>query len=172
MRGLILFLAQRFALDLELHQAALEVFQFLGHRFHLGAQLGGRFVHQVDGLVRQEAVGDVAVGKLRRGDQRGVLDAHAVVQFVALAQAAQDGDGVLDARLVHQHRLEAALERGVLLDVLAVFVERGGADAVQFAAGQHRLEHVAGVHGAFGLAGPDHGVHFVDEEDDLALRPW
>ena len=31
-------------------------------------------------------------------------------------------------------RLEAALERGVALDVLAVLVERGGADALQLAA--------------------------------------
>ena len=73
-----------------------------------------------------------------------------------------------DARLVDQHLLEAALERGILLDVLAVFVERRRADAVQFAARQRRFEHVAGVDGAFGLAGADHGVQFVDEQDDLA----
>ena len=55
-----------------------------------------------------------------------------------------------------QHLLEAALERGVLLDVLAVLVERGGADAVQLAARQRGLEHVAGVDRALGLAGADH----------------
>ena len=38
------------------------------------------------------------------------------------------------------HRLEAALERGVLLEVLAVLVERGGADGLQLAASEHRLE--------------------------------
>ena len=70
---------------------------------------------------------------------------------------------------VDQHRLEAALERGVLLDVLAVLVERGGADAVQLAAGEHRLEHVAGVHRALGLAGADDGVQLVDEQEDPAL---
>ena len=169
LRGLVLFLAQRLALDLKLHEPAFETFEFFGHRFHLGAQLGGGFVHQVDGLVRQETVGDVAMGKLRGGDERGVLDAHAVVHFVALPQAAQDRDGVFDARLVHHHRLEAAFERGVFLDVLAVFVERGRADAVQFAAREHRLEHVAGVHRALGFARADDGVHFVDEENDLAL---
>ena len=68
-----------------------------------------------------------------------------------------------------QDRLEAALEGGVLLDVLAVLVERGGADAVQLAAGQHGLEHVGGVHRAFGGAGADDGVELVDEEDDLAF---
>src|SRR5581483_9448846 len=77
---------------------------------------------------------------------------------------------VLDARLVHEHRLEAALQGGVLLDVLAVLVERGGADAVQLAAGQHRLEQVARVHGALGLAGADGRVQLVDEQDDAALR--
>ena len=68
-----------------------------------------------------------------------------------------------------EHFLEAALERGILLDVLAVFVERGGADAVQLAARERGLEHVAGVHGAFGLAGADDGVQLVDEQDDLAF---
>ena len=71
--------------------------------------------------------------------------------------------------LADQHLLEAALQRGVLLDVLAVFVQRGRADAVQLAARQRGLEHVAGVHRAFGLAGADHGVQLVDEDDGLAF---
>ena len=64
-----------------------------------------------------------------------------------------------------EHLLEAPLQGGVLLDVLAVLVEGGGADAVQLAAGEHRLEHVAGVHGALGLARAHHGVELVDEQD-------
>ena len=92
-----------------------------------------------------------------------------MVLLVALAQAAQDRDGVLDGRLADEDRLEAALQRGVLFDVLAIFVERGGADAVQLTPGQHRLEHVGGIHGAFGSAGADDGVQLVDEQDDLAV---
>ncbi len=65
------------------------------------------------------------------------------MHLVALLQPAQDADGVLDRGLVHEDRLEAPFQRRVLLDVLAVFVERGRADGVQFAARQHRLEHVA-----------------------------
>ena len=72
-------------------------------------------------------------------------------------------------RLVDHDRLEPPLQRGVLLDVLAVLVERGRADHVQLAAGQHRLEHVAGVHRALGGAGADHGVQLVDEQQDPAL---
>ncbi|MGF6814550.1 hypothetical protein OKW33_001356 [Paraburkholderia atlantica] len=105
--------------------------------------------------------------QFRRRDDRRVGDVDAVVQFIALLQTAQDRDGRLDRRFVHQHLLEAALERGILFDVLAVFVERGRADAVQFTARQSRLQHVACVHRAFGLAGPDHRVNLVDEDDGL-----
>ncbi len=92
-----------------------------------------------------------------------------MVGLVAFLQTAQDGDGVLHRRLADEHRLEAAGERGVLLDVLAVFIERGGADAVQLAARQGRLQKVGGVHRPIGLAGADQGVHLVDEEDDRAF---
>ena len=52
--------------------------------------------------------------------------------------------------------------------MLAIFVERGRADAVQFAARQCGLQEVRGVHRAIGLAGPDESMHFVDEQDDAA----
>ena len=77
--------------------------------------------------------------------------------------------GVLDRRLAHEHLLEPALERGVLLDVLAVLVERGRADHAQLAAGQHRLDHVAGVDRTLGAARADDRVQLVDEGDDLAV---
>ena len=126
-------------------------------------------VDEVDRLVRQEAVGDVAVREHRRRHQGVVLDAHAVVHLEALAQAAEDRDRVLDGRRIDGHRLEAALQGRVLLDVLAVLVERGGADAVQLAAREHGLEQVARVRRALGLAGADDGVELVDEEQDAPL---
>ena len=128
-----------------------------------------RLVDEVDRLVGEEAVGDVALAERRRGDQRRVLDADLVVDLVALLEPAQDRDRVLDARLADVHRLEAPLERGVLLDVLAVLVERGRADRAQLAAGQHRLEQVGGVDRALGRAGADDRVQLVDEQDDRAL---
>ena len=162
------FLQQRLPLDFQLHDAALDFVDFDGKRIDLHAQRGRGFVDQVDGLVGQEAIGDIAMGKRGRGDDRGILDAHAVMHFVAVLEAAQDGDGVLDRRLRDQNGLEAALQRRVLFDVLAIFVERGGADGAQFAAGQRRLEHVGGVHGAFGGARADQRVQLVDEENDLS----
>jgi hypothetical protein len=63
--------------------------------------------------------------------------------------------------------LETALEGGVLFHVLAVLVQGGGADGLQLAAGQHRLEDRGGVDRAFGGTGTDQGVQLVDEQDDV-----
>ena len=94
-----------------------------------------------------------------------------MVRLEGVAQAAQDHHGLRYRRLGHHHRLEATLQRGVLLDVLLILVERGGADQVQLAARHHRLEHVGHVQPAFAatLACTDDGVHLVDEENQLAL---
>src|SRR5690606_133248 len=100
---------------------------------------------------------------------RRVLDADAVVDLVALLEPAEDRDGVGDARLVGEDRLETPRERRVLLDVFAVLLERGRADAAELASGERRLEHVARVHRALGRAGADERVELVDEEDDLPL---
>jgi hypothetical protein len=93
-----------------------------------------------------------------------------VVNLVAFAQAAQDGNRVFHRRLANQHRLEAALECGILLDVLAILVQGGCPDRVQLAARQHRLQHLRRVHRALGRACANDGMKLVDEEHDLALR--
>ena len=40
---------------------------------------------------------------------------------------------------------------------------------MQLAARKGRFQHIARIHRAFRLAGPDHRVQFVDEEDGLAF---
>jgi hypothetical protein len=52
-----------------------------------------------------------------------------VVRLVARLEPAQDRDRLLDARLIDIDGLEAPLERRVLLDVLAVLIERRRTDA-------------------------------------------
>ena len=65
--------------------------------------------------------------------------------------------------------LEAALQSRILFDVLAVLDERRCADAVQLAAGEHRLQHVAGVHRALRRPGTHDRVKLIDEEQDPSL---
>ena len=54
---------ERLAFDLELHDAPVDFVQLGRHRFLFGAQLGGRLIDQIDCLVGQETVRDVALGK-------------------------------------------------------------------------------------------------------------
>ncbi|MNI42559.1 hypothetical protein D3C73_968580 [compost metagenome] len=107
------------------------------------------------------------MAELGRRDDRTVGDRHLVVNFVAFFQATQDRDGVFFARLIHQHFLEASFKRRILLYILAILVERGRTDAMQLTASQGRLEHIARIHRAFAFTGADHGVQFVDEQNDL-----
>src|SRR5260221_14486676 len=115
-------------------------------------------------------VGNVAVRQRGSRNDRTIGDADAMMNLVLFLESAQDGDGLLDRRLVDKDRLEAPRERGVLLDILAVFVERGRADAVQLAACEGWLEHVRCIYRAFSLPGADEGVHLVDEQDHVARR--
>ncbi len=166
LRQLVVVLLQRGLLDFQLHDVAADVVHLGRHGVDFRTNHGARLVDEVNRLVGQEAVGDVAVGERRGGNQGVVLNLHAVEDLIALLQTAQDGDGVLDRRLADHDRLEAALQCGVLLDILPVFVQRCSADAVQLAARQHRLQDVAGVHGAIRLACADDGMQLIDEEQD------
>ena len=64
------FLLQGDLLDLELQDAALDDVDLGGQRVDLDAQLAGGLVDEVDGLVGQEAIGEVAVRQHGCADQR------------------------------------------------------------------------------------------------------
>ena len=116
----------------------LGLFQIF-QRHRLGAEAdtdpGGGFVDDVDGLVRHEAVGNIAGGEVGGGGQGVIGDLQAMMLLIAAADAFQDLYGVFERRLLDQHGLEAAFEGGVALDVLAVVVQGGGADDLDLAAG-------------------------------------
>src|SRR5579862_2770179 len=149
-----------------MRDAALQVVDLDGHGADLQAEGGAGFVDQVDGLIREETVGDVALGEDGGGDDGGILDADAMVDFEFLFEAAEDGDSVVDGWLADHDGPEAAGEGGILLDVFLVFVEGSGADAAELAAGERGFEQVGGVDGAFGRAGSDEGMELVDEAND------
>ena len=165
--GRVVFLLERFGFDLHLQDLPVERVEFFGFAVDFHAQTARGFVHQVDGFVGQEAVGDVAVGQRGSTDQSAVGDPHTVVQFILFLDAAQDRDRVFDRRFFDQKRLEPAGEGRVFFDVFAVFVERGGANAVQFAAREGGLDEVGGIHRTVGFTRADEDVHFVDEKDDF-----
>ena len=62
-RGGIVFLLQRLGLNLQLQDLTVQLVKLFRLAVDLHPQTAGRFVDQVDGLVGQEAVGDVAVAQ-------------------------------------------------------------------------------------------------------------
>ncbi len=96
-------------------------------------------------LVGQLPRRDVARRELHRLGDRLVQDAHAVVLLQRADQAAQHGGGQRLGGLVDLDHLEAAGQRGVLLEVLLVLGPGGGGDAAQLAARQRRLQQVGGI---------------------------
>ena len=168
--GVVGLLHERLFLDLQLGELTRGGVDLDRHAVELHAQAACCLIDQVDGLVGQEAVGDVAIGEVGGGHERAIGDMHAVEDLVLFLEATQDRDGVLNGRLAHQNGLETTCERRVLLDVLAVLVECGCADRVQVATGERRLQDVAGVHGTLGGTRAHNGVELIDEQDDLALR--
>src|ERR1019366_8049278 len=128
-------------------------------------------VDEVDRLVREETVRDVAVGEVRRRDQRLVGDRHLVVLLVPVSQPSQDLDRVCQGRLLDLDRLEPPFEGGVLLQMLPVLVERCRTDRLELAAGEHRLEDRGSVDGALCRAGTDEGGEVVDGQNEVSACP-
>ena len=92
-----------------------------------------------------------------------------MVDFVTLLQAAQNRNRVFHARLVHQHFLETTLQRRIFFNILTIFVQRGRADAMQFAPRQRRFEHIARVHRAIGFARAHQCVNFINKNQRVAI---
>ena len=90
--------------------------------------------------------------------------------LVARSQRPQNLYGIVQVGFFQVHRLETPLQRGVFLNIAAVFVQRGCANDLQLASGQCRLEHVAGVDTTLGCAGAHHGVNLVQEQNYFPLR--
>src|SRR5260370_11928341 len=135
------------------------------------AELDARagFVDEVDGLVRQEAIGDVAVGVRHRKLDGCIGVADGVEFYVAVLDAHDDLDGVGLVGRGNFDGLEAAFEGAILLDGLAIFSGRGCAYALDFAAAQGGLEDVGGVERALGRSRTDEGVELVDEDDGVLI---
>ena len=161
-------------LEVALLPAALRLFELRLQildlvRIGQGAQahLRRRLVDQIDRLIGQEAVGDIAGAELDRRLDRFIGDLDLVVRFIAVAQTLEDRDRVLLVRLADGHGLEAALQSRVLLNILAVFLEGRRADDLKVAARQRGLEDIRGVGAALRGARADDGVQLVDKEDDV-----
>ena len=99
----------------------------------------GCFVQQVNGLVGQIPPGQVTHAQLHRGVDGLGRDADTVVALIPRHQSGQNRFCGSRGGLLDHDPSKATLERGILLDGFAVFLRRGRADKLNFAACQHRL---------------------------------
>ena len=166
---LVVLALDGFTLYLELLDLTRDLIQFLWHGIDLHAKLSCSFIHQVDGLIRQETVADITVAQLHGSDDGIVLDTHMVMVLIALLQSTKDGNAVQRTWFIHHHGLESTFQGLILLEVLLVLIEGGGTNATQFATCQGRLQNIGSIHGAFTLTSTHQGVDLIDEEDDVSL---
>ena len=137
------------------------------HALVLGQQALARtgLIDHVDGLVRQQAVANMLHRQVHCSLQCFAAVGNAVMFLEARLQAFEDLHGFGHRRLDHVDLLEAPCQRAVFLEHATVFLERGRTDTAQLTRCQHRLDQVAGIHGATGCrTGTDDGVDFVDEQ--------
>ncbi len=132
----------RFLLLRQLFQPLLHRLDGRGRCKDTETHFRARLIDEVDGLIRQIPVGDIPGGKPHRSLDRLVRDADAVMGFVFILQSLKDQDRLVLGGLLNLDRLESALQRRVLLDVLAVLIQRRSADELNLTSRQRRLENV------------------------------
>ena len=100
-------------------------------------------------------------------NESAIENADTMVDFILLANTTKDADGLWNAGLAHKDLCEPTFERGILLDVLAVFREGRRTDTAKLATSKQRLQQICGVHApTFGAATGHDEVQLVNEEDD------
>ena len=115
-------------------QLVCDLLHLFGQNHVADAHARTCFIQNVNGLIGKETILDVTVGKAYRGTQCIIGEMHMMVRFVTVTQTLKNAHSLLFAWLLHHYRLEAALESGILFQMLAVLVKRGSADDLDFAA--------------------------------------
>jgi hypothetical protein len=123
-------------LYLEPGQLPFQIVDFGRQALDLHLEPTRGLIHEIDGLVGQEALGHVTVRENRRGRQGGVLNPNAVVYLVFFFDSAQDRDGVLHCGLADVDLLKPTLQGLVFFYVLSELIEGGGADTPELAPGE------------------------------------
>ena len=147
--------------------ALLDFGNLLGQRSLAQLHARSGFIDQVDRLVRQEAVRNITV-RVRYREVDGVVGvSDGMKLLVPVFDPEQNLGGVGFVRRRNLYRLEAALQRTIFFDRLAILARSGGADALDLTARQRRLQDVGRIERAFRRTCAYQGMQFVDEDDGV-----
>ena len=131
----------------------------------MDACAGASLIKDVNSLVWQEAILDVAARKHNGSldSSLGVVDV--VVLLVAVLKSVNNRNGVVVVWLADVDRLETPLKCSVLLDMFTILFCRSCTNDLDFSTRQRWLQDGRGVDGALCGAGANDGVNLVNEED-------
>ena len=164
----IVLLRQSLRFNLQLQNTALAFVKLRRQRINLSTQTGSSLIYQVNSLIRQKTVIDIAVRKHSSSNQGSVFNTHAMMYLITLAQTTQNRNSILNTRLFYHNRLETTLQSTVLFNIFAVLVQCRCTNAAQLATSKHRLKDIACVHSALGSTGADNGVQLINKHDNLS----
>ena len=123
------------------------------------------FIQQINGLVWQEAILDVAVWKNSRRFDGPVCIVNVVVVFVFFLDAFEDGDGFFNRWLIDLNGLHPTFQGRIFFND-AVFIEGSSTDQLEFTTRQGWFEDISSVHIAFASRScANNFMDFVDEKN-------
>ena len=111
----------------------------LGKLFAAQIDIGTGFVQQVDGLIRQEAVGDIPLRQHNTLTGNFGRNGDAVIFGIGFGNALQNLAGFFQGGFRHGNRLKTPLQSSVLFDILSVFGMGGGTDDLNIPPGKRGL---------------------------------
>ena len=89
--------------------------------------------------------------------------------LVAFPDPHQNINGFRDSWLINENRLEAPLQGRIAFNVLAILIQGGSSDTLQFPPRQGWLQDVGCVNRAASRTSSNKHVEFVNEEDTLRV---
>ena len=125
-------------------------------------------IDEVNRFIGKVAVGNVTISKVGRSNDGLVGDRYPVMRFVLVAHALENLNGVGQRWLFNLHRLEATLESGIFLNVLAVLIKGGGSNRLEFTTSQHWLQDRRCIDCALCGTGAHKGMNFIDKQNNVA----
>ena len=131
-------------------------------------QIRAGFIQQIDGFIRQETVCDIPLRQHHALSGNLQRNGNTVKFRVTFRNALHNLAGFLDGGFIDCDRLETALQRRILFNVLAVLVEGRCANDLNLTPGQCRFQNIGSIHGAFRITGTHQVMHFVNHQNDVA----
>ena len=129
----------------------------------------GRFIQEVNGLIREFPVRDIADRVVNRCGQGLIGNGHMVELFVPVPDSLKDSQCLCPGGFIDVNPLKPSGQCHVFFKILAVLRPCRRSDDPHVSPGQRRLQHVSGIHGTICPAAAHHHVNLINEQDGIGI---